>query len=162
MFLFLIVPYSRSDPAPHIKRLVDVTQQCMYAAIQLVKPGVKLGDLGHVIQTLAEKNRYSVVREFCGHGIGREMWEEPQVLHYGMPNTGLTLVPHMTFTIEPMINLGTRHIRQLPDGWTVVTKDHKPSAQWEHTVLITETGYEVLTRRENERDWGQIWNKEYP
>lgn len=136
---------------PYAERLVKVTQECMYQAIQIVRPGIHLGDIGHVIQQHAEANRYTIVREFGGHGIGREMWEEPHVLHYGKPNTGLELQAGMTFTIEPMINLGKRDIRSLPDGWTVVTKDHKLSAQWEHTILVTETGYEVLTLREGEK-----------
>jgi len=136
---------------PHAERLVKVTQECLYKAIAIVKPGIKLGDIGHIIQQHAETNYYSVVREFCGHGIGRKMWEEPQVPHFGEPNTGLELQAGMTFTIEPMINLGQKEVRQLPDGWTVVTKDHKLSAQWEHTILVTETGFEVLTLRHNEK-----------
>ncbi len=135
---------------PYAERLVNVTQECLYQAIQLVRPGIRLGDIAHVIQQHAESHRYSVVREFGGHGIGREMWEEPHVPHVGKPNTGLILEAGMTFTIEPMINLGKKEIRQLADGWTVVTKDHQLSAQWEHTVLVTETGYEVLTARKEE------------
>lgn len=135
---------------PYAERLVKVTQECMYKAIQIVRPGIRLGDIGHVIQQHAEANRYTVVREFGGHGIGKEMWEEFHVPHFGKPNTGLELQAGMTFTIEPMINLGKRDIRSLPDGWTVITKDHKLSAQWEHTVLVTETGYEVLTLREED------------
>lgn len=135
---------------PHALRLVQITQECMYKAIRLIRPGLRLGDIGYTIQQHAEAQGYSVVREFGGHGIGRTMWEDPQVLHYGTPNTGLELKAGMTFTIEPMINLGTRHIRMLSDGWTVVTKDRKLSAQWEHTILVTETGREVLTRRTEE------------
>jgi methionyl aminopeptidase len=110
-----------------------------------VKPGATLGDIGHVIQTFAEKSGYSVVREFCGHGIGKVFHEEPQVLHYGKSGTGLVLKTGMMFTIEPMINAGKRDIKQMPDGWTIVTKDRSLSAQWEHTILVTETGYEVMT-----------------
>jgi methionyl aminopeptidase len=124
---------------PYAERLVNVTQECMYKAIQIVRPGIHLGDIGHVIQQHAEMNHYTVVREFGGHGIRQEMWEEPHVPHFGKQNTGLILQAGMTFTIEPMINLGKKDIRQLADGWTVVTKDHKLSAQWEHTILVTET-----------------------
>jgi len=115
-----------------------------------VKPGVKLGDIGAAIQKHAEAERFSVVREYCGHGIGEGFHEEPQVLHYGKKDTGMELVPGMTFTIEPMINQGKRHTRLLPDDWTVVTKDRKLSAQWEHTLAVTETGFEVFTLREDE------------
>jgi methionyl aminopeptidase len=133
------------------KRLVRVTQECLYLGIDAVKPGAKLGDIGAIIQKHAESNRYSVVREYCGHGIGSEFHEEAlQVLHYGVAGTGIELQPGMTFTIEPMINAGKRDIKNLPDGWTVVTKDHSLSAQWEHTLLVTETGVEVLTRRNEE------------
>ena len=135
---------------PHLKRLVDVTQECMYKAIALVRPGARLGDIGAVIQQHAEKNNYSVVREYCGHGIGATFHEEPQVLHYGKPDTGFTLKEGMTFTIEPMINQGARHVKLLGDGWTVITKDRKPSAQWEHTLLVTADGYEILTYRDQE------------
>jgi methionyl aminopeptidase len=117
----------------------------MWLGIAKVKPGNRLGDIGHAIQQHAEKHGYSVVREFCGHGVGRVFHEEPQVLHYGRPGTGEELVPGMIFTIEPMINAGRREIREMPDGWTIKTKDRSLSAQWEHTVLVTETGYEVLT-----------------
>jgi methionyl aminopeptidase len=117
----------------------------MWAGIRQVRPGATLGDIGHAIQTLAEGNGFSVVREFCGHGIGRRFHEEPQVVHYGRPGTGVRLEAGMTFTIEPMINAGKAAIRQLPDGWTIVTKDHSLSAQWEHTVLVTASGFEVLT-----------------
>lgn len=129
------------------KRLVQVTHDAMLTGIELVKSGVRLGDIGHAIQTYAESHGFSVVREYCGHGIGRVYHEDPQVLHYGTPGTGLELKPGMTFTIEPMINAGKRHVRLLPDGWTVVTKDHSLSAQWEHTILVTNDGYEVLTKR---------------
>jgi methionyl aminopeptidase len=117
----------------------------MWLGIEEVAPGKHLGDIGHAIETHARAHGFSVVREFCGHGIGRNFHEEPQVVHYGKPHEGVELKPGMTFTIEPMINAGSRHIRQLNDGWTIVTKDHSLSAQWEHTVLVTETGYEVLT-----------------
>ncbi len=127
------------------KRLIQVTYESMWVGIAQVRPGGRLGDVGHAIQRFAEYHGYSVVREFCGHGIGRNFHEDPQVLHYGKPGTGLVLEPGMTFTIEPMINAGRREIRQLPDGWTIVTKDRSLSAQWEHTVLVTESGYEVLT-----------------
>jgi len=132
------------------QRLVDLTYEALKIGIQEVKPGTKLGDIGHKIQSFAEKNRCTVVREYCGHGIGRTFHEDPQVLHYGKPNTGMELEPGMTFTIEPMINAGKRNVRLLPDGWTVVTKDHSLSAQWEHTILVTEQGHEVLTKRSDE------------
>lgn len=131
-------------------RLVRVTQECLYKGIDKVKPGNSLGDVGHAIQNHAEKNQYSVVREYCGHGIGAIFHEEPQVLHYGTPASGLILEAGMTFTIEPMINAGRRQVKLLPDQWTVVTKDHKLTAQWEHTILVTETGYEILTRHADE------------
>jgi methionyl aminopeptidase len=133
------------EPSIQARRLCDVTYECMWLGIQAVRPGAHLGDIGHAIQTHAERHGFSVVREFCGHGIGRRFHEEPQVLHYGRPQTGLKLQPGMVFTIEPMINAGKAGIRQLADGWTVVTKDHSLSAQWEHTVLVSETGFEVLT-----------------
>lgn len=138
------------ETPPFVQRLVTVTQECLYLGIRMVKPGVRLGDIGAAIQAHAESNRFSVVREYCGHGIGRIFHEDPQVLHYGKPGVGLALEPGMTFTIEPMINAGQRHVRLLPDNWTVITKDHKLSAQWEHTIAVTETGYEVLTRRQGE------------
>ena len=134
------------EPAIQARRLVDVTYECMWLGIAQVRPGASLGDIGHAIQAHAEKHGYSVVREFCGHGIGRRFHEDPQVLHYGMPGAGLRLEAGMTFTVEPMINAGRPAIRELADGWTIVTKDHSLSAQWEHTVLVTGTGYEVLTR----------------
>jgi methionyl aminopeptidase len=127
------------------RRLVQVTYECMWIGISRVRPGAHLGDIGHAIQRYAETHGYTVVREFCGHGIGRAFHEEPQVLHYGKAGTGVVLEPGMTFTIEPMINAGRSEIRQLADGWTIVTKDHSLSAQWEHTILVTPTGYEVLT-----------------
>lgn len=143
--------YYVGEPLIRAKRLCEITQECLYRAIEIVKPGVTLGDIGAIIQSYAENNYCSVVREFCGHGIGRIFHEEPQVLHYGEPGTGVSLVPGMTFTIEPMINAGKRHIKILPDAWTVVTKDHSLSAQWEHTVLVTSTGVEVLTIRPEEQ-----------
>jgi methionyl aminopeptidase len=127
------------------RRLCEITFECMWIGIRQVKPGGHLGDIGAAIQKHAEANGYSVVREFCGHGIGRKFHEDPQVLHYGRPATGPTLEAGMIFTIEPMINAGKAAIRELPDGWTIVTKDRSLSAQWEHTVLVTETGFEVLT-----------------
>ncbi len=132
------------------KRLVELTYDCLQQAIALVRPDAFLGDIGHLIQTLAEKNHYSVVREYCGHGIGNQFHEEPQVLHYGKPNKGLQLKAGMIFTIEPMLNLGKRQVKLLPDQWTVVTCDRSLSAQWEHTILVTEDGHEVLTRRTDE------------
>jgi len=127
------------------KRLAQVAYDCMRIGIEMIKPGVRLGDIGHAIQTHAEKNHCSIVREYCGHGIGKVFHEDPQVLHYGSPGTGIELQPGMTFTIEPMVNLGKRQVKLLPDQWTVVTKDHSLSAQWEHTNLVTEDGFEVLT-----------------
>jgi methionyl aminopeptidase len=139
--------------APHAQRLVEVTQQCLYKAIAIVKPGIQLGDIGHAIQEHAEKNNYSVVREYCGHGIGQKMHEDPQVMHYGSPHTGTALQPGMTFTIEPMINQGKAAVKHIEkDGWSIaVTKDRMLSAQWEHTILVTETGFEILTLREEEK-----------
>ncbi len=133
------------EPSIQARRLVDVTFECMWLGILAVRAGANLGDIGAAIQRHAEGHGYSVVREFCGHGIGRKFHEEPQVLHYGRPGTGLRLEPGMIFTIEPMINAGRSAIRELADGWTIVTKDHSLSAQWEHTVLVTESGFEVLT-----------------
>ena len=127
------------------KRLSELTYQAMWLGINQVKPDATLGDIGYAIQSFAEKNGFSVVREFCGHGIGKVFHSEPQVLHYGRPGMGLKLKAGMIFTIEPMINAGKRDIKQLPDGWTIVTKDRSLSAQWEHTILVTETGYEVMT-----------------
>ncbi len=139
---------------PFAKRLVDVTQECLYAGIAIVKPGCTIGDIGHTIQTLANKNGYSVVREYCGHGIGQKMHEDPQVVHYGNPGEGDVLEAGMTFTIEPMINQGKAELKHLErDGWRIaITKDKKLSAQWEHTLLVTPTGVEVLTLREEEQD----------
>jgi len=137
--------YYVGEPPIQARRLCEVTFECMWLGIESVRPGAYLGDIGHAIQTHAEKHGYSVVREFCGHGIGRRFHEEPQVLHYGRARTGVRLLAGMTFTIEPMINAGRAEVRQLADGWTVVTKDHSLSAQWEHTVLVTESGHEVLT-----------------
>lgn len=137
--------------ASHAQRLVDVTQECLYLGIMAVKPGATLGDVGHAIQSHAEKNRYSVVREYCGHGIGKAMHENPQVVHYGKPGQGLKLEAGMTFTIEPMINQGKAAVKLLKDGWTVVTADRRLSAQWEHTILVTEDGFEILTLREEEQ-----------
>ncbi len=127
------------------KRLAQLTYEAMWVGISKVKAGATLGDIGHAIQKFAESHGYSVVREFCGHGIGNHFHEDPQVLHYGKPGSGLKLQAGMIFTVEPMINAGKKDIRQLGDGWTIVTKDHSLSAQWEHTVLVTESGYEVLT-----------------
>ena len=138
--------YVAGNPSVTARRLVDVTREAMFRGIRTVKPGATLGDIGHAIQEYAESERFSVVREYCGHGIGKVYHDEPQVLHYGRPGQGLVLKPGMTFTIEPMINEGARHTKLLPDGWTVVTKDRKLSAQWEHTVAVTEDGVEILTR----------------
>jgi len=142
--------YSVGDVPPYAQRLAKITQECLYLGIKMVKPGLHLGDIGAAIQAHAENHRYSVVREYCGHGIGKIFHEEPQVLHYGKPGTGIVLEPGMTFTIEPMINAGKRYVRLLGDGWTVITKDRKLSAQWEHTLAVTEDGYEVLTLRKGE------------
>jgi methionyl aminopeptidase len=133
------------DPSIQAKRLCEITYECMWIGIAAVKPGAHLGDIGFAIQRHAEGHGCSVVREFCGHGIGLNFHEDPQVLHYGKAGTGVQLVPGMIFTIEPMINAGKRDIRQLGDGWSIVTKDHSLSAQWEHTILVSDTGYEVLT-----------------
>jgi len=138
-------------PSIRAKRLCQITQECLYLGIKMVRPGVRLGDIGAAIQHHAEKNHFSIVREFCGHGIGREMHEDLQVLHYGSPGTGIELLPGMTFTIEPMLNAGKRHIKILPDRWTVVTKDRSLSAQYEHTIAVTEGGFEVLTLRQEEQ-----------
>jgi methionyl aminopeptidase len=127
------------------KRLCALTYEAMWKGIAKVKPGARLGDIGHAVQSFAEGQGFSVVREFCGHGIGRKFHEEPQVLHYGRPGTLEELLPGMVFTVEPMINAGRREIRELGDGWTIVTRDRSLSAQWEHTVLVTEVGFEVLT-----------------
>lgn len=135
----------------HAERLVRITQECLYRAIGIVRPGARLGDIGHIIQQHAEGNYYSVVREYCGHGIGAVFHEDPQVLHYGRPGTGLELKPGMAFTIEPMINAGKRHTKlNTRDGWTVTTRDGRLSAQWEHTLGVTEDGCEIFTRRSDE------------
>ena len=136
--------------APHNERLVRITQECLYKGIKVVKPGAFLGDIGHAIQTHAEKNYYSVVEDYCGHGIGTVYHEEPQVLHYGKPGKGLQLKEGMCFTIEPMINQGTKYCKTLKDGWTVETKDGRNSAQWEHTIAVTSSGSEILTLRQDE------------
>ncbi|WP_339339180.1 type I methionyl aminopeptidase [uncultured Oceanicoccus sp.] len=139
------------EPLKHNQRLVSITQECLYKAIDIVRPGTTLGDIGHVIQQHAEANYYSVVREYCGHGIGEVFHEEPQVLHYGKKGAGLVLEQGMTFTIEPMLNAGKRHVKlNKKDGWTVTTKDSRPSAQWEHTLAITADGVDVLTARKDE------------
>jgi methionyl aminopeptidase len=139
------------DAPPHAERLVRITQECLYRAIDIVRPGICLGDIGEIIQQHAEDNHYSVVREYCGHGIGQGFHEDPQVLHHGRKGTGMELEPGMTFTIEPMINAGRRHTRlNQHDGWTVTTRDGRLSAQWEHTLAVTENGCEVLTRRSEE------------
>lgn len=138
--------------APHAERLIQVTQESLYKAISIVRPGTRLGDIGHIIQSFAESNYYSVVREYCGHGIGKVFHEEPQVLHYGRAGTGLELKEGMTFTIEPMLNAGKRHTKlSKKDGWTVETKDGRLSAQWEHTIVVTSSGCEVLTARSEEQ-----------
>jgi methionyl aminopeptidase len=138
--------------APHAERLVNITQECLYRGIEVVKPGATLGDIGHVIQQHAEKNYFSVVREYCGHGIGTIFHEEPQVLHYGRRGAGMPLKEGMTFTIEPMLNAGRRHVKlSKKDGWTVTTRDGRMSAQWEHTLAVTAAGCEVLTARSYEK-----------
>jgi methionyl aminopeptidase len=136
--------------APHAKRLVEVTREALFLGIEQVKPGATLGDIGHAIQQHAEKNRYSVVREFCGHGIGKNFHEDPHVMHFGTPGEGMILESGMIFTIEPMLNIGKRYMKVLKDGWTAVTKDRTLSAQWEHTILVTDNGYEILTLRREE------------
>jgi len=140
------------EPSILARRLAKTTQEAMCTGIAQVKPGANLSDIGHAIQQFAEGKRYSVVQEYCGHGIGHNFHEEPQVLHYGKPGEGIILVPGMCFTVEPMVNAGKRHIKLLPDGWTVVTKDRSLSAQWEHTVLVTQDGHEILTLRSEERE----------
>ena len=138
--------YIVGTPSVMAQRLVDVTREAMFRGIRAVRPGATLGDVGAAIQTYAESERFSVVREYCGHGIGRVYHDDPQVLHYGRAGEGMVLQPGMTFTIEPMINEGQRHTKVLPDDWTVVTKERKLSAQWEHTVLVSDDGVEILTR----------------
>lgn len=142
--------YLIGDVSPLARRLVDISREAMWLGIKMVKPGATLGDIGHAIQTHVESSGYSVVREYCGHGIGKEMHEEPQVLHYGKPGTGEVLKAGMVFTIEPMVNQGSSKIKTKKDGWTVVTRDKKLSAQWEHTVAVTDDGFEVLTIRKDE------------
>jgi len=138
------------QPSVLARRLMDTTYAALRTGIARVRPGARLGDVGHAIQSYAEQHGCSVVREYCGHGIGRGFHEDPQVLHYGQPGTGVELIPGMTFTIEPMLNAGKRFVKVMADGWTVVTKDHSLSAQWEHTVLVTEDGHEILTLRPEE------------
>ena len=138
-------------PGIQAQRLARIAYEGMWLGIEQLAAGKRLGDIGHAIQTFVEKNRFSVVREYCGHGIGRIFHEDPQVLHYGDAGTGMELKSGMTLTVEPMVNAGQRHVRLLPDGWTVVTKDHKLSAQWEHTILITDDGFEVLTLGADQR-----------
>ena len=146
--------YPVGEISVQARRLCQVSFEAMWRGIRQVRPGTRLGDLGHAIQTYVESEGYSVVREYCGHGIGRIFHEDPQVLHYGEAGTGLELVPGMTFTVEPMVNAGRRHVKLLGDGWTVVTKDHSLSAQWEHTVLVTADGVEVLTQGAPDRATG--------
>jgi len=143
--------YSIGTLLPIAKKIVKVCYEAMWEGISCVKPDATTGDIGHAIQCHAEKHGFSVVRDYCGHGIGREMHEDPQILHHGKPNTGITLKEGMVFTIEPMINQGTYKTKQKKDGWTVITKDRKLSAQWEHTILVTSSGFEVLTLRNEER-----------
>ncbi|HEX6998433.1 MAG TPA: type I methionyl aminopeptidase [Gammaproteobacteria bacterium] len=139
------------QPSVIAERLTRVCREGMWRGIRAIRPGARLGDVGHAVQSYVEQHRFSVVREYCGHGIGRTFHEDPQVLHYGRPGTGIELVPGMTITVEPMVNAGKRDVKLLSDGWTVVTKDHSLSAQWEHTVLVTDDGYEVLTLGADER-----------
>lgn len=140
------------NPSVKAKHVVKIAYECLFIGINMVKPNIRLGDIGSAIQKHAEKNRCSVVRDYCGHGIGRVFHEDPQVLHFGTPGTGEIIRPGMTFTIEPMINIGKYHTRLLPDKWTVITKDRSLSAQWEHTLLVTDTGVEILTLRREEID----------
>lgn len=142
--------YFVGKPTTHAERLVKITQECLYKGIALVRPGCRLGDIGHVIQQHAEANYYTIVKEYCGHGIGRVFHEDPQVVHYGRPGTGMELKEGMTFTIEPMVNAGKPHTKLKRDGWTVETKDGRLSAQWEHTLAVTANGVEVLTARKEE------------
>ena len=143
--------FAVGEVSPFAQRLMKVTYQAMWKGIERVRPGTTLGDIGHAIQQFVEDEHFSVVREYCGHGIGRKFHEDPQVLHYGNPGAGMALREGMTFTIEPMVNAGKRNVKLLPDGWTVVTKDRKLSAQWEHTILCTADGFEVLTLRREEQ-----------
>jgi len=142
--------FTVGKPSIQAKRAINTSHIAMWKGIKLVKPGAQLGDIGHAIQKYAESKNCSIVREYCGHGIGKSFHEDPQVLHYGTPETGVVLEEGMTLTIEPMVNIGKRHVKMLKDNWTVVTKDHSLSAQWEHTILVTADGFEVLTFRENE------------
>ena len=143
--------YAIGNIKPHAEKLIKITQESMYKGIEIVRPGIKLGDIGYAIQKHAEGNHYSVVRDYCGHGIGANFHEDPQVLHYGTPNTGTTLEEGMCFTIEPMLNLGSHKTKlSKRDGWTVETLDGRLSAQWEHTILVTSDGFEILTKRSNE------------
>jgi methionyl aminopeptidase len=144
--------FTVGQPSILAKRLVDVTQDALWLGINKVQPGCRLGDIGHTIQSFVENHHYSVVREYCGHGIGKDFHEDPQVLHYGQPDTGMVLQPGMCFTIEPMVNAGKQQVKLKQDGWTVITRDRSLSAQFEHTILVTEGGFEVLTLREEERE----------
>lgn len=137
--------YYVGTPSVMARRLVEATYEAMWRGIRAVRPGATLGDVGHAIQSYAESERFSVVREYCGHGIGKVYHDEPQILHYGFPNQGMKLKAGMIFTVEPMLNAGKRHVKNMPDGWTVLTKDGSLSAQWEHMVAVTETGFEILT-----------------
>lgn len=139
-------------PTVQAERMAGICHEAMMRGINEVAPGKRLGDIGHAIQSFVERQRCSVVREYCGHGIGQVFHEDPQVVHYGKPGTGMVLEAGMTFTVEPMVNAGKRHTKLLPDGWTVVTKDHSLSVQWEHTILVTETGHEILTLGAAQRD----------
>ncbi|MET0008230.1 MAG: type I methionyl aminopeptidase [Candidatus Thiodiazotropha sp. 6PLUC4] len=143
--------FTVGQPTVLAKRLIEVTQDALWLGINKVKPGCRLGDIGSVIQEFVENHHYTVVREYCGHGIGKAFHEDPQVLHYGQAGTGLELLPGMCFTIEPMVNAGKQQVKLKPDGWTVITKDRSLSAQFEHTILVTDNGFEVLTLREEER-----------
>ncbi|MEW5756631.1 MAG: type I methionyl aminopeptidase [Pseudomonadota bacterium] len=142
--------FAVGKPSILAERLMRISRECLWIGIDMVRPGARLGDIGHAIQRHAENHGFSVVREYCGHGIGRNFHEEPQVLHYGQPNTGMVLEPGMTFTIEPMVNAGKAAVTLLPDKWTVITKDRSLSSQWEHTLLVTDSGVEVLTLRREE------------
>jgi methionyl aminopeptidase len=144
--------FSVGEPTVIGERLSRICREAMWRGIRAIEPDATLGDIGHAVQVYVEDQRFSVVREYCGHGIGRGFHEDPQVLHYGRPGTGMKLLPGMTLTVEPMVNAGRRDVKLLNDGWTVVTKDHSLSAQWEHTVLVTETGFEVLTLGAAERN----------
>jgi len=144
--------YFVGTPSVLADRVSQASFEGMWHGIRAIRPGARLGDIGHAVQQFVEAQRFSVVREYCGHGIGRTFHEDPQVLHYGKPNTGMELRPGMSITVEPMVNAGRRHVKTLSDGWTVVTKDHSLSAQWEHTVLVTDSGFEVLTLGSADRE----------